>query len=210
MTSRRPTGHQGRTDHREAVLARVVSSASLDGFIAFRDDTVGPLFDWYQAGDVEVPTAMAGLTFSMTPTSAEYWRTWTEQLGALVVGRRLFDLTGGWGGTHPLGVPVVVLTDTPPADWAHPEAPFEFVGDVGAAVARAGEIAGDRTVGVAAGTVAGQCLEAGMLDAVAIDLVPVVLGEGRPYFGAGAARLGDPTTVVQGERVTHLVFPTLR
>ncbi len=64
---------------------------------------------------------------------------------------------------------------------------------------------------VAAGTIAGQCLDAGLLDAVAIDLVPVVLGAGRPYFGSPGlptTRLGDPTTVVRGDRVTHLVFPT--
>jgi hypothetical protein len=87
-------------------MGRVVSSAStsLDGFVAFPDDTVGPLFDWDEAGDVEVRTASPGLTCHMTPASADYWRAWTGGIGALVVGRRLFDLTGGWGGTHPLGV----------------------------------------------------------------------------------------------------------
>jgi hypothetical protein len=59
------------------------------------------------------------LTFHLTPQSAAYWRGWTERLGALVVGRRLFDLTDGWGGTHPLGVPVVVVTHQPRADRPH-------------------------------------------------------------------------------------------
>ena len=58
------------------------------------------------------------------------------------------------------------------------------------------------------------CLELGLLDEVAVDLVPVVMGAGnRPFFGELAAQdvlLGDPTLCVQGERVLHLVFPVQR
>jgi dihydrofolate reductase len=81
---------------------------------------------------------------------------------------------------------------------------------VEAAVQKAQEIAGERTVAVTAGAVARQCLEVGLLDAVAVDLVPVVMGTGRPYFGALSltdAALGDPTVCIQGDRVTHLLFP---
>jgi dihydrofolate reductase len=83
---------------------------------------------------------------------------------------------------------------------------------VAAAVARAQGIAGDRVVAVVAGTIARQCLELGLLDAVAVDLVPVVMGEGRPFFGTLSTQdvpLGDPTVCIQGDRVTHLVFPVL-
>jgi hypothetical protein len=49
---------------------------------------------------------------------------------------------------------------------------------------------------------------------VAVDLVPVVMGEGnRPFFGALSSPevlLGNPTVCVQGDRVTHLVFPVQR
>ena len=48
---------------------------------------------------------------------------------------------------------------------------------------KAEAIAGDRTVAVTAGTIARQCLELGLLDAVAVDLVPVVMGKGRPSLG---------------------------
>ena len=68
-----------------------------------------------------------------------------------------------------------------------------------AAIARAKEIAGEKSVGVAAGTIAGQAIAAGLIDEVAIDLVPVVLGEGHPYFAdvaPDAVRLGDPTVVI--------------
>lgn len=97
----------------------------------------------------------------------------------------------------------------------HPSgAPYSFVTDgVAAAVTRGQEIAKEGTVGVAAGTVARQCLELGLLDEVAIDLVPVVMGEGRPYFGTlgvDGVVLGDPTVSIRGNRVTHLVFPVQR
>jgi dihydrofolate reductase len=80
-------------------------------------------------------------------------------------------------------------------------------------VAKAQEIAGDATVAVTAGTIAGQCLQLGLLDAVAIDLVPVVMGRGRPFFAglnADDVVLDDPVVCVQGDRVTHLVYATSR
>lgn len=196
-------------------MGKVIASASmsLDGYIAKDDNTIGRLFDWYQNGSVEVPTPAGDITFHLSPQSAGHWDRWVSGLGALVCGRTLFDVTDGWGGRHTMDVPVVVLTHQVPTQWVrdHPDAPFHFVtGGVQEAVAKAQEIAGDRTVGVAAGTVARQCLELGLLDEVAIDLVPVVMGKGRPYFGDLAPQdvpLGDPTVCVQGDRVTHLVFP---
>ena len=199
-------------------MGTVIAAAtmSLDGFIAKDDNTIGRLFDWYQNGDVEVPSATPDITFHLTPQSAEYWREWTSQLGVLVCGRTLFDFTDGWGGRHTMDVPVVVVTHRVPTEWveAHPGAPFHFVTDgVSAAIEKAQAIAGDRTVGVAAGTIARQCLELGLLDQVAVDLVPVVMGKGRPYFGTLSVEdvlLGDPTVCIQGDRVTHLVFPVER
>ena len=172
----------------------------------------GELFDWLQNGDVELPSVDERITFHMSPASAAYWRRWVDGLGALVCGRTLFDFTDGWGGLHTIGVPVVVVTHQVPSDWveAHPGAPFHFVTDgVAAAVALAQLLAGARTVAVTAGTIAGQCLELGLLDAVAVDLVPVVMGKGRRYFGhvIDDVVLGDPVEHVAGKRVTHLLFP---
>ena len=196
-------------------MGQVIASASmsLDGYIARDDNTIGRLFDWLQNGAVEIPTVNRDITLHLSPPSAEYWRRWVDGLGALVCGRTLFDFTGGWGGTHTVDVPVVVVTHQIPTDWvrAHPEAPFHFVTDgVEPAVAKAQAIAGERTVAVTAGTIARQCLELGLLDAVAVDLVPVVMGKGRPYFGEltlDDVPLNDPTVCIQGDRVTHLVFP---
>jgi dihydrofolate reductase len=199
-------------------MGKVVAAASmsLDGYIAKHDNTIGYLFDWLQSGDVEITTATPGITFHLTAQSAEYWRGWTSQVGALVCGRTLFDFTDGWGGRHTLDVPVVVVTHEVPTAWvdAHPGAPFSFVTEgVAAAVERARTIAGDRVVAVTAGTVARQCLELGLLDEVAVDLVPVVMGAGRPFFGElslGDVPLGDPTVCIPADRVTHLLFPVQR
>lgn len=88
------------------------------------------------------PTATPVITFHLTARSAEYWRRWTSQLGALVCGRALFDFTDGWGGRHTMDVPVVVVSHDVPTEWvdAHPDAPCSFAtAGVEAAVARAQE-----------------------------------------------------------------------
>ena len=197
-------------------MGKTVASASmsLDGFVARPDNDPGPLFDWYEAGDIEIPNEGDLPPFHLTPESAEYWNSWRSELGCLVVGRLLFDITDGWKGEHPLGVPFVVLTHEVPDDWrwGHLGNAHFITDGIEAAVARAQAIAGTRTVGLAAGTVAGQALEAGLVDEVAIDLVPVVLGEGHRYFegvDASHVNLGDPTVVILAKRATHLVFPVI-
>jgi dihydrofolate reductase len=187
---------------------------SLDGYIAKPDNTIGRLFDWLQNGELALPTPAEDFEVHLTAPSAEHWKRWVSSVGALVCGRTLFDVAEGWQGRHTLDVPVVVVTHRAPMDWvaAHPDAPFSFVTDgVEAAIDRAKQLAGDKIVTVSGGDIARQCLDLGLLDEVAIDLVPVVMGEGnRPFFGALGARdivFGDPTTCIQGKQVTHLVFP---
>jgi dihydrofolate reductase len=198
------------------MMGKVVAQAmmSLDGYVAKQDNSIGRLFDWLQNGSVELPTPAGDFRVHLAPASVDHWRRWASSIGALVCGRTLFDVTDGWNGRHTLDVPVVVVTHRVPTDWitAHPDAPFSFVTDgLEAAIARAKEVAGDRDVTVTGGTIAGQCLQLGLLDEVAVDLVPVVMGAGnRPFFGELSAQdvlLGNPTTCIQGDRVTHLVFP---
>jgi dihydrofolate reductase len=200
-------------------MTKVVAQAimSLDGYVAKPDNTIGNLFDWLQNGDVSITTPATDFAVHLTPESAEHWRAWVSSLGALVCGRTLFDVTNGWNGRHTLDVPVVVVTHHVPTDWVadHPDAPFSFITDgVEAAVARAKEIAGDRDVTVSGGTIARQCLDLGLLDEVAVDLVPVIMGEGnRPFFGKLSSEdvlLGNATVCRQGDRVIHLVFPVSR
>jgi dihydrofolate reductase len=191
----------------------VNATMSIDGFVADDQDGVGELFGWYGNGDTVVETTHEELRFSLTPQDAEFFRDLRRRLGALVVGRRLFDLTDGWGGTHPLGVPVVVLTHEAPREWieAHPDAPFTFVteGGVHAAVTTARTLAGEaEVIGVAAGNVGSQAIDEGLVDQVVVDLAPVLLGSGRPYFDSASTtpvRLGEPR-IVQGAGVVHLVY----
>jgi dihydrofolate reductase len=195
------------------VIGVVFSSAtmSLDGYIAGPDESgFDKLFTWYENGDVDVPTTKPDMTFRLTPQSAAHVRDITENTGALVVGRRLFDITRGWDGNHPLGVPVVVLSHTVPDGWPRDDAAFTFVsGGIEAAVEAAKAIAGDKHVGVNGGTIARQCLEAGLLDEIWVELVPLLLGGGTPFFAAVAnapVELEGPTSVVEGAGVTHLRY----
>ena len=107
---------------------------------------------------------------------------------------------------------MVVVTHRPAPDGWNPAAPFQFVDCVEAAVANVQELAGDRIVEVAAGDVGGQVLAAGLVDEVRMDVVPVVFGSGKRYFGSIDARhlLEDPDVVIQGNRVLHLRFRVRR
>jgi dihydrofolate reductase len=193
-------------------MGRVVmySSVSVDGFIAGDDDQPGPLFDWLTSGDV--PLDETGV-LKVSQASYDYIRPYWDQIGVTVVGRHVFDITEGWDGTPPSGIEhVVVVTHRPPPEGWEPGAPFHFVDGVEAAVALAQELAGDRAVEVASGDVGGQVLAAGLVDEVRMDVVPVVLGSGKRYFGSVQAQhlLEDPDVVIQGSRVLHLRYPVRR
>lgn len=194
-------------------MARVVMQAvvSVDGFIAYPDDSVGPLFDWYFNGDTELSARQSGWTFSVSRASADYAQPFWDTIAVTVIGRHLFDTTNGWEGKPAAGDELVVVTHRPlPEQWlaAHPDAPFHTAGSVEAGIALAAELAGDGLVCVTAGDVGGQAFSAGLVDEVAMDVVPVVMGEGVRFFGAhtGTVLLDDPDQVVQGSRVLHLRY----
>jgi len=187
-------------------------SMSLDGFVADPQDRIDHLFGWFGNGDVEVPTAVEWATFKTSEASAKMLRDAMENVGALLTGRRLFNLTQGWGGTHPMGVPVFVVTHQEPADWPHPDAPFTFVTDgLESAVEQAKKAAGDKNVAVASTTIAQQCLNLGLLDGVQVDLVPVLLGSGVRFFDHldATTQLTGPE-VIEGDGVTHLSYRVKR
>jgi dihydrofolate reductase len=100
----------------------------------------------------------------------------------------------------------------PKPDGWHPEASYHFVDDVASAVAKAKELAGEHTVAVAAADVGGQALALGLVDEVAMDVVPVVFGSGKRYFGPadGQHLLEDPDVVIRGDRVLHLRYRVRR
>jgi dihydrofolate reductase len=183
-------------------MATVVAdmSVSLDGFVADAHDEVGPLFDWYQTGPVTTPSADERWTFHTDEASAKQLREALTSIGALICGRRLFDLTKAWGGRHPIGCHVFVVTHTVPKGWPQPDAPFTFVTE------------GDRIVAVATPTTTQQCLNAGLLDAIRVNLVPVMLGDGIRWLDNlrhTPVMLDDPI-VTEGMRVTHLEYRVRR
>ncbi len=193
-------------------MGRVVmyATVSVDGFIAGDDDAPGPLFDWLTGGDVPLDDSGA---LKVSQASFDHTRAYWDEIGVTIAGRHVFDLTDGWGGTPPSGIDhVVVVSHRPAPEGWDAAAPFHFVDGVAPAMALAQELAGGRTVEVAAGDVGGQVLAAGLVDEVAMDVAPVVLGSGKRFFGAVDAQhlLEDPEVVVRGDRVLHLRYRVRR
>jgi dihydrofolate reductase len=116
-------------------------------------------------------------------------------------------------GQHSFGVPAFVVTHHVPDGWPRPDSTVHFVTDgLEAAVAQAKAAAGDKAVGLHGAATIQQCLNAGLVDELHIDLAAVLLGEGIRMFGRLAdtpVTLGEPT-VVAGVSVQHLRYPVLR
>jgi dihydrofolate reductase len=132
-----------------------------------------------------------------------------EVVGAVICGRRSFDITGGWCGHHPLDAPVFVVTHSVPYGWPKDGVPVEFVTDgIESALDRARAGAGGGTVAVASPSLAQQYLDAGLLDRIRVTVVPVLLGDGVRFFGrlAHAPILLEGVNVVEGRDVTHLTY----
>src|SRR5947209_863040 len=177
MSPRRPRSHRG--------MAKVLTHmcTSLDGFVAQLDDNPAELFDWYWSGDVVLPTAQEGMSFSVDPASAPMLQELMAGCGALVAGRRLFDQTDGWGDNHPAGAPVVVVTHRPPPEDAAERFPrTTFTGGVEEAIATAREIAGDKFVTIASAAIIQQALNLGLVDELCLSQVPVLFGSGIRYL----------------------------
>ncbi|WP_026402426.1 dihydrofolate reductase family protein [Actinomadura rifamycini] len=185
---------------------------SLDGFVADPNDQVGELFDWYETGEINVPNPNETVSFQVDEAGAQMLRDLTENCGALVAGRRLFDIADGWGDKHPAGAPVVVVTHRPPEDAATRWPTTTFVDGVEAAISKAKEIAGDQDVTIASASIIQQALDLDLVDEVCVSLVPVLFGEGIPYFSklTQGHRLLDDPTVVQGNRALHLQYRVRR
>lgn len=201
---------------RSAARSKLVAimSMSLDGFVAGLDDGVAEVFDWYfNSGQVELQTGGSDpMTFRVSRPSAEHLRALTSGLGAVLTGRRTFEVAHGWGGNHAWG-PAFVLTHAIPAGWPRPHSTVQFVTDgLESAVRQARAAADGKAVGVHGADTIQQCLNAGLLDELHVDLAAVLLGAGVRLFDhlAGTpAILGDPT-VVAGVGVTHLRYPVRR
>ncbi len=184
-------------------MIRLYMSMSIDGFIAGPDDRPGQelgrgggrLFNWLDDRHGDGPSG----------------QVYREALasGALISGRRTYELAGRWGGDHHDGVPIHVLThrvdpaDTPPGS-------ARYYTDVVTCAEEARAAAGDRVVMVHGASAAQALLRAGQLDEVEIHLVPVLLGEGRRLFeGTGTAEL-ELVRQLPDRDVLHLRYAVRR
>ena len=195
-------------------LTKVVAfmSMSLDGYVADENDGVAEVFDWYFSGDVDVPMPIPtpDFTFRVSASSADHLRGLMAEVGAFLTGRRTFEGADGWGGQHAWDVPAFVVTHRVPDGWPRPGSTVQFVTDgIESAVARAKSAAAPKSVAVHGAQTIQQCLDAGLLDEIHIDLAAVLLGAGVRLFDHLANTpvvLGNPT-VVTGVGVTHLRYP---
>jgi dihydrofolate reductase len=194
-------------------MSKVVAimSMSLDGYVADPNDGVAEVFDWYMtSGDVEFHTGgSVPMTFKVSEPSARHLRELWAELGAVLTGRRTFEVADGWGGNHAWG-PAFVLTHDIPAGWPRPNSTVHFVTDgLESAVKQAKAAAAGKSVGVHGADTIRQLLNAGLLDELNIDVAAVLLGSGVRLFdhlAATPAVLGSPR-VIAGVGVTHLRYP---
>ena len=195
------------------------NSVSLDGFVAGPND--GPdnglgdggerLFDWYSSGDTEIPLPGTDMVFKVSRASAEMLQEEWSKIGAMVAGRRMFDIAHAWGGNPPGGGPCFIVTHNPPQEWLKPDSPFSFVTDgVESAVAKAKQAAGDKDVAVSSASIAQQCLRAGLLDEINLDLAPVILGGGVRLLDNLEHIDLEIVRVVEGKSVTHLKYRVVK
>jgi len=136
MTDRRPGPKNLRRSNvrnqtKEHAMSKVVAlmSMSLDGYVADLNDGVAEVFDWYFSGDVEIPIGGSDpMTFRVSRPSAEHLHGLISELGAMLTGRRTFDVAQGWGGNHAWG-PAFVLTHHIPDGWPRPDSTVHFITD---------------------------------------------------------------------------------
>ncbi|MDJ1434700.1 dihydrofolate reductase family protein [Halostagnicola sp. A-GB9-2] len=205
---------------------RASISVSVDGFVAgpndSRENPLGDggerLHEWIY--DLASWREVHGLEGGETGRADEIFSESIENVGAVVMGRRMFDngegpwqddpFEGHWGEDPPFGVPVFVLTHHEREPLELGETTFTFVTEgIESAVELAREVAGDAEVSVAGGaSTIQQCVEAGLLDELELHLVPVVLGDGVRLFGRSdhdGIEL-ERTRVVESPVVTHLTY----
>ena len=185
---------------------------SLDGFIAGENDDVGHLFKWYSAGDTPLPIGGTDRVFKVSQASADLLLSTWATFGAMVTGRRDFDVSGAWGGKALMDLPMFIVTHQPPQEWVYEGSPFTFVTDgVASAIAQAKQAAGDKNVALGGSTIIQQCLKLGLLDEIHVDLVPVILGKGIRLFDAIETPITlEKTNHIEGIGVTHMTFRVVK
>jgi dihydrofolate reductase len=102
----------------------------------------------------------------------------------------------------------VVVTHHPPGDigrWTT----ISFADSLESGIAAARQIAGDKDVSIASASIAAQALDLGLVDEVAISLVPVLMGKESPTSPTWPVHHTNPV-IIPGSRVTHLRYAVRR
>jgi dihydrofolate reductase len=179
-------------------------SISLDGFVAGPNTSAANplgeggerLHEWLFADPPD-------------PRDTEVATEQRDAVGAVVLGRRTFDVGVDIWGDVPYPVPCFVLTHRPHADRAMTSGTFTFItAGVADAVEAAKAVAGDKSVQVMGGQTVQQVVAAGLVDELQLNLVPVLMGRGVRMFDQLAADHIElvRTRIIESDRVTHLRF----
>ena len=182
-------------------MARVLlgMTMSLDGFINDQDGSVARLYP-----DLAALRETEELQRQIAAT------------GAVVMGRRAYDMAAGDLTGYEFQTPIFVLTHQPPAyapKGQNDRLRVHFVTDgLASAIAQARETAGEREVTVIGGAnTARQCLNAGLVDELQVEIRPVFLGAGTRFFEGVAANIElEPIAVTQTPLTTNLRFRVVK
>jgi dihydrofolate reductase len=197
-------------------MSRVIAdiTVSLDGFVTGPDPDVDhglgrggePLHTWAVDSD--------------DPVDAAVLRESTEQTGAVVMGRRLFDIIDGphgWNdemgyGAAQVGTPKFFVVTHAQPQQVRLDLDFTFVTDgLDRAIGLARAAAGDKHVVVmGGGDVVRQCIDAGLVDELSLHLSPILLGAGTPLFDGAVRRQLVQRSVRVSSTATHLTYDVTR
>jgi len=193
---------------------------SLDGFVAGPNDNPenglgdggDSLFKWYFGGDTEIPISDGNMVLKVSSQSAEILKESFKTYGAGVWGRQTSDIAHAWGG-HPPGSPCFIVTHDIPQEWVYEGSPFTYVTDgVECAIRKAKKAAGDKHVVICTASILQQCLNAGLMDEIHVDVTPLLLGNGvRLFDHLNIAPIElESIRVVDAPGVTHLGFRVVK
>lgn len=192
--------------------AVIEMSMSLDGFVAGPDD--GQTFPNGRDGIKHVFGWLSRAKEEGSANKSEVDRMYAES-GAFIFGRRTYDITNGWGGSHPLkGVPLFILTHKPPAPETVPEgdSKITFVTDgIESAVRQARAAAGGKDVVLSGASPCQQALEAGVVDEIVIHLAPSLIGSGVRLFERFKTPISlEKLSATDGPLATHVRYRVVR
>ena len=203
-------------------MAKVVFdiTTSLDGFVAGPNDGLElplgeggeKLHEWvYGLASWREPHGLEG---GETGLDSEVLEEAMRNVGAIIIGRRMFDLAQGWGDEPPFHMPVFVLTHE--AREALPKeggTTFTFVTEgIENALEQARAAAGDKDVAIGGGAnTIQQFLGAGLIDEFQLHIAPMLLGGGVRLFEQAPTNLTvESTRVIESPRVAHLKYRVVK